>query len=191
MRSKSVLILAIGAALVQSCSSRVDSLNSYNIDEAYADISIENLFTRYYSTHTLQTTVTAPLADDYSSARQPYMEFPKGVKVVFYDDELREQSMLTADYAVYYKKKKLWEARRNVVIVGEDGSRLMTEQIFGDEQQGKVFSVKKVAVMDPDSTVIVGKSGFESDMAFKNYKFLDVNGSVTLREQYGDMMEDE
>lgn len=189
MRRFAVLILAACAAWMQSCSSKVESMNNYTIDEAVANMSIENLFSRYYSTHTLQTTVTAPIADDYSSAKQPYMEFPKGVKVVFYDDNLREQSMITADYAVYYSKKKLWEARKNVVIMGEDGSRLMTEQIFGDEQMGKVFSVKKVTVVDPDSTVIVGKSGFESDMAFKNYKFLDVNGSVNLREQYGDLME--
>jgi len=173
------------AVAVSGCGGKVDSLNNYNIDETFADLSVTDMFTRYYSNNRLQTTVTAPVADRYSSVKQPYMEFPKGVKVVFYDEQLREESSLTADYAVYYNKKKLWEARKNVVIISEDGTRLMTEQIFGDENREKVFSVKKVTVIDPDGTTIVGKSGFESDMAFKNYKFLDVNGSVTLKEEYG------
>ncbi len=175
---------------MQSCTPKMDSLNNYNIDETFADWSVNNLYTRYYSAHKMQTTVTAPVADNYTSARQPYMEFPRGVKVVFYDEELRESSSITADYAVYYSKKKLWEARKNVVVVSETGARLLTEQLFGDEQRQRVFSVKKVTVIDPDSTVIVGKQGFESDMGFKNYKFLDVNGSVTLRDEYGTMMDD-
>lgn len=190
MRITAIFLLVSCALGLSSCASKMDSLNNYNIDETFADWSVNNLYTRYYSSHKMQTTVTAPVADNYTSARQPYMEFPKGVKVVFYDEELRESSSITADYAVYYNKKKMWEARKNVVIVGETGARLLTEQIFGDEQRQKVFSVKKVTVIDPDSTVIVGKQGFESDMAFKNYKFLDVNGSVTLADEYGDMMSD-
>ncbi len=187
MMHKAFIFLMLAVALY-GCGSSVDSLNNYNVDETFPDLSVSDMYTRYYSNSRLQTTVTAPQADNYSSVKQPYMEFPMGVKVVFYDEKLREQSTLTADYAVYYNKKKLWEARKNVVIVSDDGTRLMTEQIFGDENREKVFSVKKVTVVDPDSTVIVGKSGFESDMAFKNYKFLDVNGSVVLKEEYGEMM---
>ncbi|MCQ2252849.1 MAG: LPS export ABC transporter periplasmic protein LptC [Bacteroidales bacterium] len=171
---------------ISACTPKVDSLNNYNIDETFADVSITNLFTQYYSAHRLQTTVTAPIADNYETVKQPYMEFPRGVKVVFLDEKLNERSWMTADYAVYYSKKKLWEARNNVVIVNEDGAKLLTDQLFGDESREKVFSVKKVTVIDPDSTVIVGKQGFESDMAFKNYKFLDVNGVVNLKQEYSD-----
>jgi hypothetical protein len=96
---------------------------------------------------------------------------------------------LTADYAVYYSKKKLWEARKNVVVKNDQGAKLLTEQLFGDEVHKKIFSVKKVTVIDPDSTVIVGKQGFESDMAFRNYKFLDVNGVVNLNNQYGETIQ--
>ena len=62
----------------------------------------------------------------------------------------------------------------------------MTEQLFGDENRKKIFSVKKVTVVDSDGTTITGKQGFESDISFRNYKFLDVNGIVNLNEQYGE-----
>ncbi len=172
-----------------ACSQQVDTLNSYNVDETFADLSVTDLKTSYYSGHSLQSQITAPIVDDYETPEQPYMEFPKGVKVVFYDEQLKEESVLTADYAVYYSKKKLWEARKNVVVKNDQGAKLLTEQLFGDEVHKKIFSVKKVTVIDPDSTVIVGKQGFESDMAFRNYKFLDVNGVVNLNNQYGETIQ--
>ncbi len=181
--------LIIALAITTSCSTKMESLTNYNIDETFADMSTKDLHTKYYSQHRLQTTIDAPILDQFSSVKQPYWEFPKGVKVVFYDEQLKEQSSMTAGYAVYYTKKKLWEARTNVEIINETGTKLNTEQIFSDENSKKVFSVKKVTVTDPDGTVIVGKQGFESDMAFKNYKFLDVNGVVSLQEQYKDEME--
>ena len=38
-----------------------------------------------------------------------------------------------------------------------------------------------------DGFVIDGKSGFESDLTFKNYRFLDVNGVVELRNEYQEL----
>ena len=183
--------LIVALVTVASCSSKMESLDNYNIDETFAEMSTQGLHTKYYSQHRLQTTIDAPVLDQFTTVKQPYWEFPKGVKVVFYDEKLKAQSSLTSGYAVYYTKKKLWEARNNVEIVNETGTKLNTEQIFGDESGEKVFSVKKVTVTDPDGTVIVGKQGFESDMAFKNYKFLDVNGVVSLTEQYKEEMEEE
>ena len=182
--------LIAALATITSCSSQMQSLDNYNIDETFADMSTQNLHTKYYSQHRLQTTIDAPVLDQFTSVKQPYWEFPKGVKVIFYDENLKAQSSLSAGYAVYYTKKKLWEARNNVEIINDDGTKLNTEQIFGDEKGEKVFSVKKVTVTDPDGTVIVGKQGFESDMAFKNYKFLDVNGVVSLKEQYEEAKEE-
>jgi len=185
-----IMHYALIIVLLSSCSTKMQSLDNYNIDETFADMSTKNLHTKYYSQHRLQTTIDAPILDQFTSVKQPYWEFPKGVKVVFYDEHLKAQSSLSSGYAVYYTKKKLWEARNNVEIINDDGTKLNTEQIFGDEKGEKIFSVKKVTVTDPDGTVIVGKQGFESDMAFKNYKFLDVNGVVSLKEQYEEAKEE-
>ena len=182
-------LLFFSALLVlSSCSSKMDQLNNYNIDATFPQQSVENLALKYYSSHKMRTTVTAPQADDYERGDVAYLEFPKGVDVIFYDEELHQKSRLTADYAVYYKKKKLYEARRNVVITNEDSTTLKTEQIFCDEGKQKIFSVKRVTVAQPgDGFSIDGKSGFESDLTFKNYKFLDVNGVVQLQNEYQEL----
>ena len=155
------------------------------MDETYPTISILNLYTKYYSFHRLQTTIDAQVADRYENSSQPYLEFPQGVKVIFYDRLLNEKSFLEADYAIYYQKKKLWEARKNVCVTSETGTKLQTEQLFGDEGKNKIFSVKHTKVTEPDGSVIEGKRGFESNTSFSNYKFLDVNGIVKLSNEYG------
>lgn len=184
-----ILLLPTVLCILTACSSKMEQLNNYNIDATFPQQSVENLDLKYYSSHKMKTTVTAPQADDYENGDvQSYLEFPKGVDVIFFDEELKQKSRLTADYAIYYKKKKLYEARRNVVITNDDGTTLKTEQIFCDENKQKIFSVKRVSVVQPDDGFVIdGKSGFESDLTFKNYKFLDVNGVVQLKNEYEEL----
>ena len=188
MKNYKLLLLPAVLCALSACSSKMDQLNNYNIDATFPQQSVENLDLKYYSSHKMRTTVTAAQADDYDRGEMAYLEFPKGVDVIFYEEELRQKSRLTADYAIYYKKKKLYEARRNVVITNDDGTTLKTEQIFCDEIKQKIFSVKQVTVAQPgDGFSIDGKSGFESDLTFKNYKFLDVNGVVQLQNEYQEL----
>ena len=42
--------------------------------------------------------------------------------------------MLTANYAIYYENRKLWEAKGNVVVVKSDGKNLYTQQLFWNQQ---------------------------------------------------------
>ena len=186
---KDRLLLLPAFLTLASCSSKMEQLNNYNIDATFPQQTVDNLDLKYYSSHKMKTIVTAPQADDYDHGDlAAYLEFPKGVDVIFFDEELKQKSRLTADYAIYYKKKKLYEARRNVVITNDDGTTLKTEQIFCDENKQKIFSVKRVSVAQPgDGFVIDGKSGFESDLTFKNYKFLDVNGVVQLKNEYQEL----
>ncbi|MBR4441472.1 MAG: LPS export ABC transporter periplasmic protein LptC [Bacteroidales bacterium] len=175
--------------VVSACSSKMEQLNNYNVDATFPQQSVDNLDLKYYSSHKMKVTVTAPQADDYEQGDlASYMEFPKGVDVIFFDEEMNQKSRLVADYAIYYKKKRLYEARRNVVVTNDDGTTLKTEQLFCDENKQKIFSVKRVSVVQPgDGFAIDGKSGFESDLTFKNYKFLDVNGVVQLQNEYQEL----
>ena len=184
-----LLLFPVVLCAVSACSSKMEQLNNYNVDATFPQQSVDNLDLKYYSSHKMKVTVTAPQADDYEQGDlASYMEFPKGVDVIFFDEEMNQKSRLVADYAIYYKKKRLYEARRNVVVTNDDGTTLKTEQLFCDENKQKIFSVKRVSVEQPgDGFSIDGKSGFESDLTFKNYKFLDVNGVVQLKNEYQEL----
>ena len=83
-----------------------------------------------------------PLVEGYSLAREPYREFRKGVKITTYkDDSLSTvDAVLTANYAIYYENRKLWEAKGNVVVVKSDGKNLYTQQLFWNQQTKKIYS---------------------------------------------------
>ena len=71
-----------------------------------------------------------PLLEGYGLAREPYREFRKGVKITTYqDDSLTSVDVvLTANYAINYEKRELWEAKGNVVVEKSDGKTLYTQQ---------------------------------------------------------------
>ncbi len=49
--------------------------------------------------------VTGPLMIDYSdNTPKPYKEFPKGIKIIFYDNDLKESGSVVSDYAIQREK---------------------------------------------------------------------------------------
>ena len=60
-----------------------------------------------------------PLMEGYKLAKDPYMEFREGIDIVTYKgegDTTEVESHLTANYAIYYEERKLWEVKGNVAL---------------------------------------------------------------------------
>ena len=53
----------------------------------------------------IQALLTSPLMNKYSG-KKPFIEFPDGFKVQFYDSLLNVKSFITANYGISYEKKK-------------------------------------------------------------------------------------
>ena len=70
-----------------------------------------------------------PLMEGYSQAAEPYREFRKGVSITTYkDDSLSTvDAVLTANYAIYYENRKLWEAKGDVVVIDDNFGVRITE----------------------------------------------------------------
>lgn len=123
-----------------------------------------------------------PLVEGYSLAREPYREFRKGVKITTYkDDSLSTvDAVLTANYAIYYENRKLWEAKGNVVVVKSDGKNLYTQQLFWNQQTKKIYSnVDSKIVQNNGRDVFIGE-GFESDEEFKDWRFRRMKGRMEV-----------
>lgn len=123
-----------------------------------------------------------PLVEGYSLAREPYREFRKGVKITTYkDDSLSTVDVvLTANYAIYYENRKLWEAKGNVVVVKSDGKNLYTQQLFWNQQTKKIYSnVDSKIVQNDGRDVFIGE-GFESDEEFKDWRFRRMKGRMEV-----------
>ncbi len=121
---------------------------------------------------------TAPLMEYYGLAAEPYREFSKGVDVVTYDSIGGIASTLVADYAIFFEKRKLWEAKGNVVAVKRGEATLETQQLFWNQQTHKVYSNVDSRITQGQD-VIVGE-GFESDETFDDFVFRQPRGKVLV-----------
>ena len=160
-----------------SCSNKLEEIKPFQINDDIPNVSVKNMHTIYNSSSRLQAEIFAPIANQYQK-ENPYMEFIEGVDMFFFDDNFDTTSSLTADYAIYYQKQKLWKATGNVIITGKNGNTMKTEEIYGNEIDEKIYSIKYVEVADSDGTVIRGKGGFESNFKFTEYKFKNVDGII-------------
>lgn len=124
----------------------------------------------------------APLVEGYSQAREPYREFRKGVEMTTYkDDSLSTvDAVLTANYAIHYENRELWEAKGNVVVEKSDGKTLYTQQLFWNARTKKIYSnVDSKIVQNGGRDVFIGE-GFESDEEFKDWRFRRMKGRMEV-----------
>lgn len=123
-----------------------------------------------------------PLLEGYTQAREPYREFRKGVKITTYknDSLTTVDAILTANYAIYYEKRELWEAKGNVVVEKSDGKTLYTQQLFWNARTKKIYSnVDSKIVQNNGRDVFIGE-GFESDEEFKDWRFRRMKGRMEV-----------
>ncbi len=117
-----------------------------------------------------------PLMEGYGMAHDPYREFRKGIKITMFEDDSlsSESATLTANYAIFYEDRKLWEAKGDVVAVNKDGRRLYTSQLFWNQATHRIYS-------NVDSKIVSGDEvyhceGFESDERMKDWTYRKLKG---------------
>ena len=122
-----------------------------------------------------------PLMERYQLAKEPYMEFRRGVHVITYDDSTSSvASTLVADYAIFFENRELWEAKGNVVATNADGQTLYTQQLFWNSRTKKIYSnVDSKIVQNNGRDVFIGE-GFESDEEFKDWRFRRMKGRMEV-----------
>ena len=124
-----------------------------------------------------------PLMEGYAMAHDPYREFRKGIKItMFEDDSLSSVSAtLTANYAIFYEDRKLWEAKGDVVAVNKDGRRLYTSQLFWNQATHRVYSNVDSKIVSADE--VYHCEGFESDEKMKEWTYRKLKGVTYVSDE--------
>lgn len=132
----------------------------------------------------VQALLTSPLMNKYSG-KKPYVEFPDGFKVQFFDSLLNVKSVITAKYGINHEQKKRMEAFKDVVVINnERNETLNTEHLIWDKSKKKIFSDVAIKITTKDE-VIYGE-GLESDETFSKYEILKPTGVLKLKEEDND-----
>ncbi len=88
--------------------------------------------------------------------------------------------MLTANYAIYYEKRELWEAKGDVVVAKSDGKTLYTQQLFWNARTKKIYSNVDSKIVQRGGTDVFIGEGFESDEEFKDWRFRRMKGRMEV-----------
>jgi len=179
-----VIPLILGMTLIFSCGNDIEKVtrleNPDSLPAAHAtDIEImvsDSAFVRIMIVS--KELKEFPVADSL----EPKTEFPQGLVATFYNKTLQVESTLTAGYAIYHTRRKLFEASKDVVIRNfTQDQELHTNLLWWDETNDKIWSDQAVTIITPSGTTY-GDSGFESDQNFSKYSILRSHGQMKVKD---------
>jgi LPS export ABC transporter protein LptC len=173
-------VLIAGSGLLTGCENDLKDLKKISASEvnkpvtSYTDVDLI-----YSDSAKVKAHMTAPLMLDYDKVEKPYTEMPEGVKVIFYNADLKESGTITAKYAIYRKKEKIILLRKNVVGTNIKGETFTSEELIWDQNTKQITSNQVVHVRMADGTALDGTS-FASDEGLNHWRFGQANGKINV-----------
>ncbi len=134
----------------------------------------------YSDSAQIKIKLTAPISERFLGEK-PYLEFKKGVEVIFYDSLMNQESKMSAEYAIQKETENIVEGRKNVEIINKKGEKLNTEQLFWNKETHLIYTDKFVKITTADE-IIMG-NGLEADQNFTKYKIKSVSGTITIKDE--------
>jgi LPS export ABC transporter protein LptC len=129
------ILLFFALWILNSCKNDIETINALTSELNLPDLAGYNIEMTYTDSGALKGKIIAPEVNQYIRKEDPYYEFPRGMKAIFYDLAGNAESYIQANYAIYYNEKQLWEARNQVLAENPaKGEKLETEQMFWDDK---------------------------------------------------------
>ncbi|MBN2274035.1 MAG: LPS export ABC transporter periplasmic protein LptC [Bacteroidales bacterium] len=178
-------VLLIAGCIIFSCSCENDIATIKALHEevnmpTQTGVNVEII---YSDSGLVKGKIIAPELKRFSRENDPYYEFPKGLKVLFYDRNGNVESHVQANYALYFEKQELWEARNNVIAKNEKtNEQLFTEHLFWNEKEESIYSDEYTRIINADGT-FYGEKGFEARQDLTKWKLKGSKGTVNVKEE--------
>lgn len=170
--------------LAISCTNSVEEVQQLTKNEGkLRPVSITKNIQMLYSDSGMQKAkIKAPVRETFMTNVDQRIIFPKGVEIVFYEDEKGlKQSKLTAQYAISYELEDRMEAKNKVEVVNSKGEKLKTEHLIWDRRKRRIYSNVFTQIIKPNR-ILEGNS-FESNETFTEYKITKLKGDIEINNE--------
>ena len=179
-----IIPLIVGMALFSSCRNDIEKIDKLvhpdTIPAAHAtDVVIIVSDSAY-----VRIKIVSPDLKEFPvvDSLEPKTEFPLGLVATFYNKSSEVESTLTAGYAIYHTKRKLFEASKDVVIKNfTQDQELHTNLLWWDETHARIWSDQAITIITATGTTY-GDSGFESDQNFTKYDIRKSHGQMKVKD---------
>ena len=169
-------LVAFFAFMFSSCENEIATIKKYASNEELPSITAEGFEMLKSDSTIIRYKLQTPEFISYENEKEPYIEFPKGVKIIKYDENMKVLSSITCLYAKQFTSEDKWEARNNVVAVNLKGDTLKTEYLVWDTKKEKIYSDQFVRIIQKDQ--MFSGVGFESNQDFSEYSFKNLTGHI-------------
>ena len=164
---------------LQSCENDIKTVSQLTIIDSLPVETVRDIEVIQSDSGKITFKLTSPELNRYEGP-DPYMEFPRGFKIIFFDSAMQIKSQLTGNYGVSYEKRKIMEAKNNVEVINyQRNEKLNTEHLIWDQKQKLIYSDVFVKVTSPDRTIF-GENGLEADERFDSWKLKKAKGEIIV-----------
>ncbi len=176
---KSIAILTMGTAMLFcSCANKIEKIKEFSSGENFHPMESEGFEMLYSDSAIVRFKLQAPKLISYDEEKDPFTEFPEGIDLEQYDENMNIVTKITANYAQYFENDEKWIAKNNVIVVNPQGDSLKTEELVWEEGNEKLYSEQFVEIVRKDQ--IITGIGFESDQDMNNWEIKNVKGQIYL-----------
>ena len=128
----------------------------------------------------IKTVLTSPVMLRVQDSAN-YIEFPKKLKAVFYNDEGQAESILTAFYGKYREYQNIVFLKDSVKVINFlKGDTLYTDELYWDRSRTGVEFYTDKPVKIRTKTQILNGIGMEASQDFKNYHITKFTGVISV-----------
>lgn len=124
--------------------------------------------------------IEAPLWLVYDKMEPAFQEFPDGIYLEQFDENLQVQASLKANYAYYNETMQIWTLRGNVHALNHKGEQFDTPELNWNQQTHCVYSDSAIRITK--ETSIIEGIGFESNENMTKYTILNPTGVFPVKD---------
>ena len=174
------VFLVITVTFFFSCDGGSSILNEINqFNENPVGIAYDIRMT-YTDSAKVKAILTAPINLDYTHLSFKYSEFPEGLKIVFYNDN-NEENTVVADYGILYNQTRIVDLQRNVVLLSNNGSRLETSQMYWDSEKEWLFTEQPFTFKSENEDMAATR--LDTNKEFSKFQTGKLTGTMLVEEQ--------
>ncbi|WP_448702154.1 LPS export ABC transporter periplasmic protein LptC [Mucilaginibacter sp. AW1-3] len=162
-----VLLMAL---LLSACENDLKNVREISAKEFTSPVDSSMYVDVTYSDSAhVKSVLQTPLLLDYkNNTKKPYREMPKGIKVTFYDKNLKIISTLVGDYAVTSHGDSVITVKKNVVVTNAAGDTFKSSELIWDSGKKQIYSNQPVEINKIDGTHL-NFSNFKSNQSGTDY----------------------
>lgn len=168
-------------AMLFSCENKMETIQNLTSQDTLPAESAKNIVVHFSDSGHLKVVLKSPKLLKYYGD-DPYMLFPEGLHVYFYDSIDALTSEIESDYAISYEKKKMMEVRKNVIIYDhKKGKELLTEVLYWDQAKQLVWNDAFVTIKE-NGRIMHGDS-MRANENLEHFELFQVRATIDIVEE--------